>query len=92
MIPVPVFAFRLSQEARTSVDEEVFPLFEQDHLEVVETLLACAEPRGGLADREFAGHGLLDDGSDVGIVLTLHLMISRRIITWARFNRKRITR
>ena len=69
MIPVPVFAFRLSQEARISVYEEVFPLFEQDHLEVVETLLACAEPRGGLVGRELAGQGLLDYGSDVGIVL-----------------------
>ena len=45
------------------------PLFEQDHLEVVETLLACAEPRGGLVGREPAGQGLLDYGSDVGIVL-----------------------
>ena len=46
-----------------------FSLLEQGLLEAVEVLIAYAEPRGGLVGRELAGQGLLDYGSDVGIVL-----------------------
>lgn len=57
------------QKSLRKVDQITSGLFEADLLEAVEALLAFAKSHDGLADRELAGQGILDYGSDVVIVL-----------------------